>query len=116
VNRGNLFFWLWLLPLVFTGCEARLGNFRAKPVTPPSHAIVGVRISNIGINIGTDPVTQMPKLNLGYQAATYMRVPTSTTEVNAPPVRANFGLNTGVTFDTSIDGEFCTGQAAIVPR
>lgn len=99
---------------VLTGCETQVHwktGMSIKPTTPPEDAIVRFEVTQTGISIGQNQVSQSPEIILGQKRFVYTRVKTGTNQVYAAPVRATHGVNAGLSAGITEDLE--TGDAVI---
>jgi hypothetical protein len=103
---------MMLCAVLLTGCALKIGKDGASavPVTPPAEAAVRVTVRSIGIHVGQNQATQTPEAQIGYQSATYDRVPTSTNRVYIAPVQAEIGVGSEG-FGAHITEKFITGDA-----
>jgi hypothetical protein len=100
-----------LAAVLLVGCKTKIGGeygFTTEPIVPPQDAAVRITVRNIGLHVGQNAATQTPEAQLGYQSATYDRIPTSTNQVYIAPVRAAIAVKGG--FDVSVDENLETGD------
>lgn len=98
--------------LVFTGCATEIQWKRGmsiKPITPPEDAIVRVEVTQTGIVIGQNQVSQSPEIILGQKRLVYTRVQTGTNPVYAAAVKATHGVSAGLS--AGIEESLETGDA-----
>jgi hypothetical protein len=108
---------------VFLGCGCN-ATFKGKErsveigvgVKPPTNNVISVTYTKIGISISQNPATQAPELVLGYQRATYHRIPLLGSNMTVAPVRSGI-VTTQNGMKTVIREEFETGNTnAIISR
>jgi len=97
--------------LSLCGCAAHFGKsgVSLRTIQPPKDAVVNVTYRKIGIVVDYNAANQMPSMTLGYESATYHRVPTGS-NVFAPFVYSSTELKQGQ-LSTDIQETFATGDA-----